>query len=178
MFELWCDRFFRVAMGNGKFSLLSKSKKLSDILTLSDEGFVVSVLYNGYERWVMEAKMLESEDDSDTGGLPPMRWSEGGKTAQKRHRGWKSEGIKFFNESCSEIGSLRNMRHSRELEDKYLEKAKKEKNHKQLCKRRLETTVKPFCELELEQYIQNGDEHQEVATRDGSLEQVGQTAGV
>lgn len=130
MFELWCDRFFRVSKGNGKFTMLSKSKKISEILTLSDEGFVVSVINNGYERWVAEAKMLESEDGAESVDLPPMRWSEGGAMAQKRHRGWKSDGIKFFNESCREIGSLRMMRHSKELEEKYLEKVRNEKKSK------------------------------------------------
>jgi hypothetical protein len=157
MFELWCDRFFRVSKGSGKFAVLSKSKRVSEIMTVSDEGFVVSVLNNGYDCWMAEAKMLESGDDFDSVRLPPMRWSEGGASAQKRHRGWKSEGIKFFNETCHEIGSLWNMRHSKELEDKYLERAKKNKNQKNLCKRRLDNTVKPFCELESEDCAQNNE---------------------
>jgi hypothetical protein len=41
MFELWCDRFFRVSKGSGKFAVLSKNKKVSEIMTVSDEGFVV-----------------------------------------------------------------------------------------------------------------------------------------
>jgi hypothetical protein len=177
MFERWCNRFFRVAKGNGKFALLSTSKTLSEIMTVSDEGFVVAVLHNGYERWVAEAKILESDGSLESESLPPMCWSEGGATAQKRHRGWKSEGIKFFNESCREIGSLRLMRHSKELEEKFLENAKRGKNQKQMCKRRLDSdTVKPFCELEIEDEVQTGENEQEMG---GSLEeQVGLTAGV
>jgi hypothetical protein len=176
MFELWCDRFFRVSKGNGKFLLLSKSKKISEILTLSDEGFVISVLNNGYERWVAEAKMLESEDASGSEDLPPMRWSEGGATSQKRHRGWKSDGIKFFNESCHEISSLRQMRHSKELEEKYLEKAKNEKNPKRLSKHRLDSTVvKPFCELVFEGYPSGG--HDDNGVTGNESQQVGTVPG-
>jgi hypothetical protein len=178
MFELWCNRFFRVAKGNGKFALLSTSKTLSEIMTVSYEGFVVAILNNGYEHWVAEAKMLESDDSLESESLPPMRWSEGGATAQKRHRGWKSEGIKFFNESCREIGSLRLMRHSKELEEKFLEKAKKGKNQKQMCKRRFDSdTVKPFCELEEIEDEVHTNEHEQVIG--GSFEeQVGLAAGV
>jgi hypothetical protein len=175
MFELWCDRFFRVSKGSGKFAVLSKNKKVSEIMTVSDEGFVVSVLNNGYDRWIAEAKMLESGDGFESVSLPPMRWSEGGASAQKRHRGWKSEGIKFFNETCHEIGSLRNMRHSKELEDKFLGKAKNDQNQKNQCRRRLDNTVKPFCELEFEESLQN-DENV-IAATDG-LEQVGPVTAI
>jgi hypothetical protein len=175
MFELWCKWFFRVYKGSGKFAALSKNKKLSEIMTVSDEGFVASVLNNGYDHWIAEAKLLESGDDFESVSLPPMRWSEGGASAQKRHRGWKIEGIKFFNETCHEICSLRNMRHSKELKDKYLEKAKKNQNQKNQCKRQLDNTVKPFCELEFEDCAQN-DEN-DSAAMDG-FEQVGLVAGV
>jgi hypothetical protein len=67
------------------------------------------------------------------------------------------------------------MRHSKELEDKFLGKAKNDQNQKNQCRRRLDNTVKPFCELEFEESLQN-DENV-IAATDG-LEQVGLVSGV
>ena len=96
-----------------------KTKKVADIVTASDEAFVLLTLENNWERWIDINNKTGNAYTTSMRGLPSTLDSDvmpkythinkkrtdvaRGDTAPQVWRGWNHEGILRFNDLCKEV---------------------------------------------------------------------------
>lgn len=118
-FSLWADNFFRAGYGTVQYRSKVTTNKMSELISVYDEAFIVSVVHNAFERWVVEASVVARKGTVNKDDLPATKWTDTGTTA-KKYEGWVEAGIEFFNRNITELKKLRKTDASRELEDEYL----------------------------------------------------------
>ena len=105
---------------------LSNAIKISSILTVSDEAFVLLILENNWDRWMdlnkkSDNKYVPSKRGSENpivSDVKPMYTNINGRAGSNEvNRGWSKEGIKRFNVLC---GMVKEDREENEDGDKEL----------------------------------------------------------
>ena len=124
-YKWMCANFMPFVVGFKNWKRLERTQKLSQIATCSDEGFLLLILENSYDRWVDEAKWLAANKDKAKEDRAPKKWAAakytnaGKNTANGRCRpcqGWASEGYLRFNELYKLVKVDRKGRHAFEEE--------------------------------------------------------------
>jgi hypothetical protein len=102
----FCEHFLKCIVGNTTFNKMQKlNLKLSEIATPSDEALGLLLLENNEFKWLSEAqnKGNRSNQDGNWNNDKP-KYTSGGRSKgttkglTRRYGGWKSDGIKRFNE--------------------------------------------------------------------------------
>ena len=104
-------------------------KKISEIFTPSQEGYVLLELKNNWERWVHLAVKKYSQDDQSNNKDDDKEDSASTRlpalyTNKKYHNfldGWSEEGISQYNEYCSMVKADRNLQIGQIFEEYFLE---------------------------------------------------------
>lgn len=121
LLTLWCTYFFPAVVGTWHFKKNVCKLLLSEILTVSDEAFVLTVVENYYDHWIAEGKLrAEGRDIKD---LPKPKWTDSG-TGGTGNVGttcssWKEEGLKKLNQNMVDINNLRKTTETKRLEEAF-----------------------------------------------------------
>ena len=102
-----CHTLLPCVVGWKQWNKKQYKEPISDIVTCSDESFVLLTLENNYERWLGEARWLarnkdKEPEEQEPKDFPESRFTNSGKSKQngrsKRLQGWAREGYLLFNE--------------------------------------------------------------------------------
>lgn len=133
-------------------------KKISEIFTPSQEGYVLLELKNNWEKWTRLAEIKYGECDeteiekdnqvhSKSTRVPALY------TDKKYHNyldGWSEEGICEYNKYCSIAKSDRNTQKAKKFEEFFLTKMKEEKGYvrKRSRKEMEKESIIPYSDLD------------------------------
>ena len=106
-----CCKFLKCVIGADNWKMNCFRKPLSDFVTNSDEGFMLLILENNYDRWMEEARRVaerkgreeEEEDGEEQDSLPEALYTNSGnskvegKGSSRRFQGWSRKGYVRFN---------------------------------------------------------------------------------
>ena len=106
-----CCKFLKCVVGADNWKLNCFRRPLSDFVTNSDEGFLLLILENNYNRWVEEARRAaerkgtdeDEENNEEQDSLPEALYTNSGnskaegKGSSRRFQGWSREGYIRFN---------------------------------------------------------------------------------
>jgi hypothetical protein len=97
-----CSHFLKCVVGSKPWARRHHRESLSDVVTESDESFVLLTLENNYDRWCQEFT-LAPHDNEGRSLLPESRYTNSGssnkvgKGSSRRFHGWSREGYLRFN---------------------------------------------------------------------------------
>jgi hypothetical protein len=105
------------------FGKMKGRKKLSEILTVGEEGYLVLAYVNAYDSWM---HVLEKKDNET---IPAKRFTSDSKGAA-RYGGWSEEGIKLHKNICEKLQEQRadtTNERLKKFEEELMERFKKDK---------------------------------------------------
>lgn len=170
---------------NGKLRTEVRLRGIADLVSITDEAFVLLVLENNWERWIdlnnqsnnnYIAAKRGSEKPLASEVLPKYTYLQGSRPGKSKNdvpvwKGWKEEGIKRFNELCSLV---KNDRDNHKDRDKTVLQAINPKDSSGRAKKRARTTVKtctvkPFVESDTDS-MSESDGGDSVNSEDDSVQ--------
>jgi ubiquitin C-terminal hydrolase len=113
----FCEHFLKCIVGNTTFNkMLKLNLKLSEIATPSDEALGLLLLENNEFKWISEAQNKGNKSTPQEGieNIAKPKYTSGGRSKgttkglTRRYGGWKSDGIKRFNEFLDLVKEDRN----------------------------------------------------------------------
>jgi hypothetical protein len=116
-----CAHFLKCVVGSKPWSRRFYRESLSEVVTESDESFVLLTIENNYERWCHEFT-IDPHDKNGRVQLPEARYTNSGsshktgKGSSRRFHGWSREGYLRFNALHRQIKEDRKGREIFELE--------------------------------------------------------------
>ena len=121
-----------------KFMEFKTKLLLSDIFTVSDEAFALTILYNEQHVWEMQYKRKKNKNHAnDSCGSPTMSTAKTRAPKGKKRfcdyksgdrKGWSEEGMFFFNMLCRDIKKRReeSMELERQMRERFLQESLKQ----------------------------------------------------
>lgn len=76
LMKVWCTYFFPAVIGTCSFKKKLKKCRLSAILSVSDEAFVLTVIENYYDRWKEEAVLKAENKEIIVKNLSKPKWTD------------------------------------------------------------------------------------------------------
>ena len=105
-----CDTFYKAIKGKVVYSGHTKVQLMSEVVTPSDEAFVLLTIENNYDRWVNQYKIDHEHNGEDLKNEvwgPYTRNGIGNTGFTRRNSGWSTQGIERYNELCEDINKDR-----------------------------------------------------------------------
>ena len=126
-FTIFCDYFLSCAHGKKDYKAKAEHMRVSSFTTISTEAYTITYIANSYDAWMEEAADKTQdpvERKENKKNYKAKLWTSNAHAA-RIYGGWQVPGLKYYMNKATEVQAVRKSMKDHELEDLYMQNAKR-----------------------------------------------------